>query len=32
MEAKIAFLTEVLWGRSVCYFVRSVCMLAGKIL
>ena len=24
MEAKIAFLTQVLWGRSVCYSVRSI--------
>ena len=24
MEAKIAFVTEVLWVRSVCYSVRSI--------
>ena len=24
MEAKIAFLTQVLWGSSVCYCVQSI--------
>ena len=29
MEAKIAFLTQVLWGSSVCYCVQSI-LYAGR--